>query len=735
MKRFLALMTVMSVLTLLCHQSAVKGEDTKVRIFIAGDSTAQSYGERFAPQGGWGQYLQLFFTSDVEVVNRAIAGRSLKSFFNDGRFGSILEEAAAGDYIIIQFGHNDGAWDKPERYATESEFEYLLRDEYIAAAKARNLNVLLATQTTSRWFNEDTGVIGDTSNVYTNIIRAVAAELALPLLEVNTATREIANALGVEDSKKAYLWVDGVSSDNTHFSRYGAMLVADAVANEIKQNVPALNDKLINGYRITKTLSPGIAAEFDVSHLSRGFERFAVSVSGCGMLRINGEVYIIEGCDDKRVTAIVEAVDEKVIVTSANAVTAELSPLWSAEAQNGFDTASSPLTLYMPDDTYDFTFVKQDTERGSISINSQQVGSNVDMYGTTSIPSPAVHKFPEFKITGRRADIRIGGRTTRIHSASAYLTPRVFTRTRKIYVAGDSTLCSYYPEYPDTEDILPGTRQTGWAQFLERFVTTDAQVVNLASSGDWARNWRDVVFATIENNAHPGDYFIIQFGINDRNRDDKQIITMTSALEDMINRAKAIGVVPIIIKPQASVGYSWGNAGDFERPNGNNGGFFTAVSDCAQKNDVAFIDLYDLSAEHFARVGREFVSQNYHLWDYENNTMRDKLHLSYLGAQTLCTFVCEDIVRQKSDDERLSSFPLNDECEMRKILYTKDSLRLWSDAGGVVRLDNFSDTKKNVTLILCTYEGAALQFCETRTITLSPYSTIYVNQSSCMVML
>ncbi len=618
-----------------------KARRDKVKIFIAGDSTAQSYRENMAPQAGWGQMLHMFFDDSVIIENRAMAGRSLKSFFNEGRWGSILNDAQAGDYVIIQFGHNEGASNKPERYISHADFTVMLEEEYIKPALDKNLNIVIATQTQSRWFNEETGKIWEPGDgvSYASLLRDAAAKYNLPLIDINSSSRLLANSYGMEGSTKLYLhamageypkYPDGVV-DNTHFSYHGAFKIAELMAEGL-HTIPDMKAREDDGYRQIASFTGDHS--FDVR--GWGFsDKFRVVIKGGTNVTINGETYLTWEMDDTLITEV-KAVGGRINVNASSNATVEVSPIFTFTPKGGINTAQGEFVIDLPDGTYDFAFTKNDRERGHIWINGFVVGSNVDMYGTVGVPDNTRYVFNDFDIKDT-ARIKVTEKTTTLKSVEAALSPTILSRKTKVYVAGDSTLCNYYPILPYNTDaeIAPGTVRTGWAQVLDRYLDPKYEVVDLAASGDWARNWRDNIFPTVLENGKEGDVFIIQFGINDRNRDDKTKDTMKNALREMIEKAQAKGIKVILVKPQPSVGYSWGNAGDFEKPNGNNGGFFTAVTDVANETGVTYVDLYDLAATHFASVGRPFVSQNYQLWNYNTNTMSDKLHISFAGAKKL----------------------------------------------------------------------------------------------------
>ena len=197
-----------------------------------------------------------------------------------------------------------------------------------------------------------------------------------------------------------------------------------------------------------------------------------------------------------------------------------------------------------------------------------------------------------------------------------------------------------------------------------------------------------------------GDVFIIQFGINDRNRDDKTHDTMKNALKEMITKAESKGIKVILVKPQPSVGYSWGNAGDNDKPNGNNGGFFNAVEDVAKETGVSFVNLYDLAGEHFAQVGRPFVSENYQLWDYNANQMADKLHISFDGAKK-----CAELFSKNASEQGL--------------LKTKEYMEVTSIVSDVYVFEN--STHSQIFNNSSEYKSVKIG---SSVVTMAPYSTI-----------
>ncbi len=656
-----------------------KARRDKVKIFIAGDSTAQSYRENMAPQAGWGQMIHEFFDDSVIIENRAMAGRSLKKFFDEGRWASILNDAKEGDYVIIQFGHNDGTWNKPDRYISHEDFTVMLDNEYINPALEKGLNVIIATQTQSRWFDEASGKIWEPGEEvsYASLLRDAAKKHNLLLLDINKSSRELANSYGLEGSTKLYLhskpgeypkYPDGVA-DNTHFSFHGAFKIAELVAeglNVISDLAARKDDAYSNSAKFTGEYA------FDVRQW--GFaDKFRVVIKGNSVVTINGNLVKTREMEDVLITEAL-AVDGKITLRSESEITVEVSPIFTFAPIGGIN-AQGDYFIDLPDGTYDFTFTKNENNRANIHINGFNVGANVDMYGTVGVPMGTRHTFTGFCVKDG-AKIKLTEKSFTLEKIEVAKTPTITTRKPKVFVAGDSTLCNYYPVIPAVcdKDILPGTVRTGWGQVLDRFLSDKYEVVNLASSGDWARNWRDYIFPTVLNTASVGDTLIIQFGINDRNRDDKTHDTMNQALTDMVTKAQAKGINVILVKPQPSVGYSWGNAGENEKPNGNNGGFFNVPEEVAKATGCTFVDLNSLVGEHFAEVGREYVSKTYQLWDYNNNVMADKLHISFDGAKK-----CAELFSKYVGEN--------------KILDSKPYMEVTKIVSGIYVFENGVDTK------------------------------------------
>ncbi len=211
-------------------------------IYIAGDSTVQSYRASYAPQQGWGYYLGSYFTDNVTVSNHAIAGRSSKSFYDNGRLTTILDAIQPGDYLLVQFAINDSASGNAERYApvcgnvdqpAEGSYEWYMT-QYIKGAMDKGATPVLVTTVIGLKAYSN----GKFTNSYTNYCDAckkLAAKYNIPCIDLNTLMVDHYNAIGYDAAYQYHLIgaVEG-STDMTHFTETGANAVAGLVANAIK---------------------------------------------------------------------------------------------------------------------------------------------------------------------------------------------------------------------------------------------------------------------------------------------------------------------------------------------------------------------------------------------------------------------------------------------------------------------------------------------------------------------
>ncbi len=219
-----------------------------LRIFLIGDSTmANKPGSATEnPERGWGQFLDEFFNSEVSIHNHAVNGRSSESFRTEGRWQVVLDSLREGDYIFIQFGHNDQKKKDPERYTNPWTGYRRNLQNYAEEAQAKGAFPIILSSIVRRKFNDE-GTLTDTHGPYPFVAQMVAKDLGIPFIDHQLLSEDLVKSLGPEDSKKLYLWVEAGEyarfpdgkQDDTHLNPDGARAFAGLVASAIKaQQLP-----------------------------------------------------------------------------------------------------------------------------------------------------------------------------------------------------------------------------------------------------------------------------------------------------------------------------------------------------------------------------------------------------------------------------------------------------------------------------------------------------------------
>jgi lysophospholipase L1-like esterase len=216
-RRWAALATTL----LLATVASRAAEQTPLHVFIASDSTAQDYAPEKYPQQGWGTLLRCAFGPDVVVENRAIGGRSTRTFIEEGRLAEIARDIHSGDTLLIQFGHNDANRQKPERYASVEDYKTYLRRFIDTAVNAGAQPVLLTPVTLRKFVGSH--VVASFPE-YSAAVHDVARATGTPLLDLDELSGRWVEAAGPEKSKRYFL------DDDVHFRELGARGVAEIVA-------------------------------------------------------------------------------------------------------------------------------------------------------------------------------------------------------------------------------------------------------------------------------------------------------------------------------------------------------------------------------------------------------------------------------------------------------------------------------------------------------------------------
>lgn len=196
-------------------------------LYLVGDSTVTD--QRSEPAASWGQMLPALLDDRIAVANHAESGETLKSFLTGLRFDKVLSGMKRGDWLFIQFGHNDQKLQWPQTHADPVHTYPAYLRAYIAEARARGARPVLVTSPERRTFKG--ARIVSTLADYVAAAKRVAAEDGVPLIDLNAASTAIYEALGPEHAPLAF---NGGGRDATHHNNYGAWLLANAVAEGMR---------------------------------------------------------------------------------------------------------------------------------------------------------------------------------------------------------------------------------------------------------------------------------------------------------------------------------------------------------------------------------------------------------------------------------------------------------------------------------------------------------------------
>ncbi|WP_163707757.1 rhamnogalacturonan acetylesterase [Mangrovibacterium lignilyticum] len=255
--------TLMLVLLAFACQPKSQEDDSSrpVKVYLIGDSTVADYSlednyqQQKFPITGWGQVFQSYLCKDslarieliaadsVVVDDRAKGGRSTRTFFQEGRWRAVYDEMQAGDFVLMQFGHNDAAESKPERYVNiEGYKEFLCL--FVTQTRQKGGIAVLITPVTRNYPWEDGVLLGTIHGDYPGAMKEVAAELDVYLIDLTRSSAELFTKIGPDYVKENYFmnlpagvykaYPDG-QSDNTHFQPEGAKAVAGLVFDGLQK--------------------------------------------------------------------------------------------------------------------------------------------------------------------------------------------------------------------------------------------------------------------------------------------------------------------------------------------------------------------------------------------------------------------------------------------------------------------------------------------------------------------
>jgi lysophospholipase L1-like esterase len=226
--------------------------DPTIRIFLVGDSTMADKPLVDNPERGWGQVFPMFFDRHVIIENHAMNGRSTKSFISQGRWQVVVDRLRPNDYVFIQFGHNDEKKDDTSRYAApETDYKNNLL-KFVHETRAKGALPVLLTPVSRRKFDKLNKAV-ETHQEYSEVVRRVAKEEHVPLIDLDAKSIGLLDTLGVEKSKSLFLWIPpgkykalpAGKEDNTHFTFDGAKKIAGLVVDGITELHLPLESRLL----------------------------------------------------------------------------------------------------------------------------------------------------------------------------------------------------------------------------------------------------------------------------------------------------------------------------------------------------------------------------------------------------------------------------------------------------------------------------------------------------------
>lgn len=234
-------------------------EQKPVKVYMIGDSTmANKNDPEHNPERGWGMLFHKVFNDKVTVSNHAVNGRSTKSFIDEGRWDTIVNRLEPGDYVIIQFGHNDRKENDPRRYVNPYSAYRRNLEKFVIETREHGAFPIICSSIVRRNFNEQ-GTLVDTHGPYPFVARLVAEKNGVPFLDLQQKTEDWVTEMGPERSKEYFmnlepgqfeLFPEG-RIDNTHLVEKGAYTVSVFAAEElVAQDVP-----------LAEYLRPGLFSE------------------------------------------------------------------------------------------------------------------------------------------------------------------------------------------------------------------------------------------------------------------------------------------------------------------------------------------------------------------------------------------------------------------------------------------------------------------------------------------
>jgi lysophospholipase L1-like esterase len=333
--------------------------------------------------------------------------------------------------------------------------------------------------------------------------------------------------------------------------------------------------------------------------------------------------------------------DGKVTVDTTGAAKYEVSPIYS---YTNVGNVASGKVIPLCDGLYDFTFKKSNGTRADIFVNGAMVGQNVDQYGAGRSTSGSTYTAKDVNVQGGSATVVMKDNDSNLDSIVVKKSPSIVPRKTHVYILGDSLVANYYGTFADEDgDGIPtaGDAQTGWGQVMDKFISSDLNVTNLAESGNYATGLQASTFPGVLANAKSGDYLIMECGYNDANYSSES--KMATALEEIADDCEKAGITLILSTPNFGAVRSDTNSANVK--------FGPKMMEVAAEKGILGVNLSKLGYDDYTAKGwtSEYWGKNFNV--YFSGAQQDNLHLSYLGAMKQASLVAQAIYDAQNDTE------------------------------------------------------------------------------------
>ncbi|WP_029986243.1 rhamnogalacturonan acetylesterase [Pedobacter jeongneungensis] len=246
--------SILFIIGLFCSSFIIPVQQ-KTNVFLVGDSTVCLYPSSRAPLTGWGMPFADYFDTSVVVSNFAKGGRSTKTFLAENLWKPVIDSLRAGDYVLIQFGHNDEA-KQPEfaaRYTPANDYRKNLT-RMITDVRSKGGIPILITPVSRMRFDKNGDAL-ETHLEYTAAAIEVGRQSQTPVINLDEKSRALFQKLGPEITAQLFMTLDALehpnypqgSHDNTHFNEYGARRIAELVLRDLQEKHIGLSDRMLKG--------------------------------------------------------------------------------------------------------------------------------------------------------------------------------------------------------------------------------------------------------------------------------------------------------------------------------------------------------------------------------------------------------------------------------------------------------------------------------------------------------